>query len=387
MQLRAIPAISDIEPARWNALQGADNPFLRHEFLAALERHGAVSPDNGWAPHHLLIEDGDTLLAAAPAYLKANSWGEFVFDFAWAHAYERNGLDYYPKLIIAVPYSPVNAPRMLLNPDYPPDGLRAALADGARQITEAMAISSVHWLFALDAEIEALEASDYARRDGCQYHWHNAGYADFDDFLAGLSAKKRKNIRRERRRVAEQGLSLRTVHGDEADPALWDALHGFYEDTFHAHGNRPVISRDCFIELGEALGDRVVVFVAEAEADAEPVAGAICLRSDNTLYGRYWGAARDYDDLHFEACYYQGIDYCIRHGLSRFEPGAQGEHKVARGFLPVLTHSAHYLLDARLRAAVDDFLARERPAVARYASELGAEGPYRAEILEQLPRD
>ncbi len=385
MQLRAIPAIREIDPRRWNALQGADNPFLRHEFLEALERHGAVSRENGWVPYHLLLEDGETLAAAAPAYIKGNSWGEFVFDFAWAHAYERNGLEYYPKLIIAVPYSPVNGPRMLLNPDYPAEGLRHALADGARQMADAMEISSVHWLFARDADMEILEEADYARREGCQYHWRNAGYADFDDFLAGLSAKKRKNIRRERRRVTEQGLTMRTVHGDEAGPALWDALHGFYEDTFHAHGNLPVITRDCFVELGETLGDRVVLFVAED--GGEPVAGAICLRSEDTLYGRYWGAARDYDGLHFEACYYQGIDYCIRHGLSRFEPGAQGEHKVARGFLPVLTHSAHYLRDAQFRAAVDDFLERERSAVARYAEDLAAEGPYREEVLEQLPRD
>ena len=188
MQLRAIPSIGEIDPRRWNALQGADNPFLRHEFLEALERHGAVSRENGWVPYHLLLEDGETLAAAAPAYIKGNSWGEFVFDFAWAHAYERNGLEYYPKLIIAVPYSPVNGPRMLLNPDYPAEGLRHALADGARQMADAMEISSVHWLFARDADMEILEEADYARREGCQYHWRNAGYADFDDFLDGLEA-------------------------------------------------------------------------------------------------------------------------------------------------------------------------------------------------------
>ena len=385
MQLRAISAISEIAAERWNALVGADNPFLRHEFLDAMERHGAVSRDNGWVPYHLLLEDGDSLAAAAPAYIKGNSWGEFVFDFAWAHAYERNGLDYYPKLIIAVPYSPVNGPRMLLNADYPADGLRRTLADGARQMADAMAISSVHWLFPQTADVATLETAGYARRDGCQYHWRNAGYRDFEDFLGGLNAKKRKNIRRERRRVSEQGLQMRTLHGHEISHDLWTALHGFYEDTFHAHGNLPVISRDCFAELGERLGDRVVVFLAEADGD--PVAAAICLRSDDTLYGRYWGAAHDYDDLHFEACYYQGIDYCIREGMDRFEPGAQGEHKVARGFLPVLTHSAHYLRDEQFRAAVDDFLARERPAVAEYARTLTAEGPYRADVLEQLPRD
>lgn len=385
MELQAVPAIRDIEPARWNALTGTDHPFVRHEFLAALERHGVISADNGWVAHHLILTEGDTLLAAAPAYLKGNSWGEFVFDYGWAQAYARNGLDYYPKLVIAAPYSPVNGPRMLLHPDYPADGLRRALADGAREMTESMGLSSVHWLFVSQADLNALGDAGYSRRDGCQYHWRNAGYADFDDFLAGFSSKKRKNIRQERRRVINQGITLRTLHGQEVDANLWRILHRFYEQTFHLHGNIPVISASCFAELGEKLTDRIVVFLAEMEGN--PIAAAICLRSSDTLYGRYWGAVADFDGLHFEACYYQGIEYCIEHGIDRFEPGAQGEHKVARGFLPTLTYSAHHLTDPRFQAAVDDFLARERPAVQAYAQELTAEGPYREEILERLPRD
>ena len=385
MELQAISAISEVDPTRWNALLGTDHPFLRHEFLAALERHGVVSADNGWVAHHLLLVEGDTLLAAAPAYLKGNSWGEFVFDYGWAQAYARNGLDYYPKLVIAAPYSPVNGPRMLLHPDYPAAGLRRALADGAREMTESMALSSVHWLFVSPEDLEALEDAGYARREGCQYHWRNANYTDFDHFLAGLSSKKRKNIRRERKRVAEQDISLRTLHGHEVDAELWRVLHRFYEQTFHLHGNIPVISATCFAELGEKLREQMVIFLAEQHD--EPVAAAICLCGDDTLFGRYWGAVADFDGLHFEACYYQGIDYCIRHGISRFEPGAQGEHKVARGFLPTLTYSAHHLTDSRFHAAVEDFLARERPAVEEYARTLTAEGPYREEILERLPRD
>lgn len=385
MELQAIPAIDDISAAQWNALAGTDNPFLRHEFLSALETHGAVSRENGWAPHHLLLWQDDQLMGAAPAYLKGNSRGEFVFDFAWAHAYERNGLAYYPKLIIAVPYSPINGPRMLLAPGYPAEGLRQALADGARQMVEEMELSSVHWLFADAAEIEALQDCAYSLRLGCQYHWYNAGYADFDAFLAGMSSKKRKNIRRERRRVSDQGLHLRTLHGDEIEPDLWDALHGFYAKTFYEHGNLPVISRDCFAELGRQMTDRMVVFVAEDAG--RPVAAAICFRSSDTLFGRYWGSERDYDGLHFEACYYQGIEYCIRHGLTRFEPGAQGEHKVPRGFLPTLTRSAHHLTDARFRAAVDDFLDRERPAVHAFAADLMRDAPFREEVLEQINRD
>ncbi|MDR9433607.1 MAG: GNAT family N-acetyltransferase [Spiribacter sp.] len=385
MELTAISAIEQISPARWNALMGSENPFLRYEFLHALEQHGAVSPENGWAAQHLLLWNSDTLVAAAPAYLKANSWGEFVFDFAWAHAYERNGLDYYPKLVIAVPYSPVTGPRILTHPDYPAAGLRRAMVDGAREMTESLNLSSVHWLFTQTADTNVLSAAGYSLREGCQYHWRNNGYANFDDFLAGMSAKKRKNIRRERRLVRDQGLTLRTIHGHETTPELWAVLHEFYQKTFHEHGNLPVITQACFEAMASALGDQFVIFLAEH--DSLPVAAAICLRSDDTLYGRYWGCAQDFDGLHFETCYYQGIDYCIHHGIDRYEPGAQGEHKVARGFLPVLTQSAHYLVDARFRSAVDDFLARERPAIAAWAADLTAQGPYRAEVLEQLPRD
>ncbi|PWG62408.1 GNAT family N-acetyltransferase [Spiribacter halobius] len=382
MELHAIPRIEDIEPGQWNRLAGAGNPFLRHEFLAALERHGAVSPRVGWAPHHLALYHDGALVAAAPAYLKSHSWGEFVFDFAWADAYERHGLDYYPKLVVAVPYSPVNGPRMLLAPEGDASRLRAALADGARAMTNQLELSSAHWLFPERPDHAALLRAGYQHRVGCQYHWYNAGYADFDEFLAGLTSKKRKNIRRERRLVREAGIELRIVHGHEADDALWAQLHGFYAKTFREHGNLPLISRACFADIGAALRDRVVLVVAER--GGEPVAGAICLRDDHTLYGRYWGCREEIDGLHFEACYYQGIDYCIRHGLQRFEPGAQGEHKVARGFLPTLTHSAHYLADSRFRDAVGDFLARERQAVEAYAETLTMEGPYRVDMLERL---
>jgi len=383
MELHAVARIEDIPRADWNRLRGTHNPFLRHEFLAALEYHGAVAPETGWAPQHLALFDDGELVGAAPAYLKSHSWGEFVFDFAWADAYARHGLEYYPKLVVAVPYSPVNGPRMLLAPDRPAAALRRALADGASALAGQLGLSSVHWLFTEPADAEALTAAGYQLRLGCQYHWTNPGYADFDTFLAGLTSKKRKNIRRERRRVAEAGIVMRTVHGDAADAGLWERLHGFYAKTFQEHGNLPLISRRCFQAIGEHLGDRVVLFVAEAAG--EPVAGAICLRSDDTLYGRYWGCRDEIDGLHFETCYYQGIDYCIRHGLLRFEPGAQGEHKVARGFLPTLTRSAHHLDDPRFRAAIGDFLARERRAVEDYADALTMEGPYRDEVLEQLP--
>lgn len=377
MELRAIRRIDDIPATVWNGLEGTDNPFLDHAFLSALERHGAVSRETGWVAHHLGLFDGDRLVAAAPAYLKTHSWGEFVFDFAWADAYARYGEAYYPKLVIAVPFTPATGPRILFAPDGDHETLAAALTNGARTMVERAGISSVHWLFPRAADRDRLAAAGYSLRHGCQYHWRNDNYADFEDFLGRLTAKKRKNIRRERRRVHQAGVRIRTVHGDEADTALWSAIHRFYRRTFHEHGNLPLLSRAFFEDVGARLGRRVVLFIAER--DGTPIAGALCFRDARWLYGRYWGCDETVEDLHFEACYYQGIDYCIRKGLTGFEPGAQGEHKVPRGFLPTITYSAHHLVDPRFREAVDDYLERERAAVNDYARALTLEGPYRAE--------
>ena len=382
MELRIHRAMEEMGAAEWNGMTGSDCPFLRHEFLSALEHHGAVCAETGWVPHHLGLYEGDRLVAAAPAYLKSHSWGEFVFDFAWADAYERHGLDYYPKLVVSVPYTPATGPRVVTAPGRDREALIRALARAAREVCDVAGLSSLHWLFPQPADARVIAGTGYLVRYGCQYHWYNPGYRDFEDFLSALTSKKRKNIRRERRRVAEAGVTLRIVHGDEADTGLWRDMHRFYRNTFRAHGNLPLISRECFEDIGARLG-RDVVLVA-AERDGRRIAGAICLRGPDTLYGRYWGCDEEIDDLHFEACYYQGIDYCIREGLSRFEPGAQGEHKVARGFLPTLTRSCHHLGDPRFREAVDDFLARERSGVNEYVEMLTMEGPYREDSLRRL---
>jgi predicted N-acyltransferase len=324
-------------------------------------------------------------VAAAPAYLKTHSWGEFVFDFSWADAYARHGRSYYPKLVIAVPWTPATGPRMLTDPEGDPDRLRRTLAEAVRQFIERARLSSAHWLFPREADVASLSAAGYAIRHGCQYHWSNPGYRDFEDFLDALTSKKRKNIRRERRRVVEQGIGLRIIHGDEADDSIWSALHRFYENTFEQRGNVPVLSRECFRALGRRLGRRMVLVVAEQRG--VPLAGAICFRDRERLYGRYWGCDREIDGLHFETCYYQGIEYCIGEGLKVFEPGAQGEHKVARGFLPTITRSAHYLRDPRFREAIDDFLERERQVIDAHARQLTMEGPYRADSLQRLEAD
>jgi len=385
MEFAIIERLADIPAAQWDRLNRANYPFLRHGFLAALESHGAVAPQTGWQPHHLALYDGHTLVAAAPAYLKGHSWGEFVFDFAWADAYERHGGAYYPKLVVAIPFTPATGPRILHDPALTRHEAMASLAREARGATERMGLSSAHWLFPTADDAGHLSEAGYSIRHGCQFHWYNRGYRDFEDFLSTLTSKKRKNIRRERRRIHEAGLALRIVHGDEAEPALWDALYRFYRTTFELHGNPPLISRDCFAAMGEALSWRMVLVVAE---DARgPVAGAICFRDDATLYGRYWGCDTEIDGLHFEACYYQGIEYCIRNGLERFEPGAQGEHKVARGFIPTITRSAHHFRDGGFQAAVDDFIQRERRAVYEYAEALTMEGPYRTELAPSVAHD
>jgi len=374
VRVRFLDGIHGIDAGAWNAL-ATDYPFLRHEFLAALEDTGCASPATGWTPEHLVLEDSAGIAAVAPLYRKAHSWGEFVFDFGWARAWESRGLAYYPKLVLAVPFTPTTGPRILCRPGGDAAALqRAALAAVAGH-AEARDYSSVHALF-IDAPLrEAGAAAGWALRRDCQFHWSNRGYRDFEDYLGAFSAEKRKKARRERRRVLEQGIEFRTLTGADIDPGLLGVAWRYHADTFARHGHAPYLSRACFAALAAALGPAMLFkFALRA---GRPVAVAIFFRSADTLFGRYWGAEADYHSLHFEACYHQGIDYCIQHGLSRFEPGTQGEHKVARGFEPVHTWSAHWIADPALRAAVARHLAAEGAAVDDYAAQVAAHTPFR----------
>lgn len=383
MKLKIVHSLDEIPAAAWNALEGTDNPFLSHEFLVALERHAAVSHHTGWIPSHFVLYDNHGLAAAAPVYQKLHSWGEFVFDFAWAHAYERHGMAYYPKLVCAVPYTPATGPRILVRPGVDKMAAISELATQAQAFSQRKNLSSVHWLFVEPNIARALTAEGYSTRLGCQYHWSNANYRSFDAFLAELSSKKRKSIRRERRSIREAGIVFRTHAGHEIPAELWRAFHRFYVNTFQVHGNIPLLSLGFFREIGERLRSRVVL--VEAQRRGATIAAALYLRSHTTLYGRYWGHNGDmHPGLHFETCYYQGIEYCIQEGLRRFESGAQGEHKVARGFLPTPTYSCHHLLDRRFRRAVDDFLRQEREHIANYIRERTLEGPFRLDALERM---
>lgn len=385
MRLKRLERLSEIPAAEWNALVSGQNPFLSHEFLCALERHDCVGESVGWQPWHVVCrDDREQLLGAAPLYLKTHSYGEFVFDWSWAEAYRRQRLPYYPKLVSAIPYTPVASPRLLLTPHQPrPRDTAQTMIEFTLEECRRHGLSSMHWLFPTPVDLEPLVAQGFLPRLGCQFHWRNRGYRDFQDFLDTLTAKRRKNINRERRRVREAGLELRILPGRELSEAQWRTVHAFYRSTFHRLGGLPTLTLPFFQDVAATLGDRLVVVLAFAQG--REVASAISFRSVDTLYGRHWGCRADYDSLHFEACYYQGLEYCIQHGLQRFEPGAQGEHKVYRGFLPTLTYSAHWIAHAGFRRAIADFLEQETPALRDYARHWLQHSPYRDEVTPDAP--
>jgi len=378
-QLRVHSSIEQINPADWNRLAGDDLPHLRHEFLAAMERHGCVGERFGWLPRHLgLYDEQDRLSAAAPCYLKFNSYGEFVFDWAWADAYRRAGLSYYPKLVVASPYTPATGQRILTGDVPERADLAAALVRGSVALAKEQGLSGVHWLFNSEEETELMRTQGMMPRLGCQFHWHNRGYADFDAFLATFSAEKRKKVKRERRRVVEAGVRIRRLPGSEASDEDWALFHRLYEDTFDKRGGIPTLSLPFFREIGETMGDNTLLVLAEYSG--EIVAAAFCLVGARTLYGRHWGCSQEFHSLHFEACYYQGLDHCIAHRLASFEPGAQGEHKVARGFLPTRTWSSHWVAENGLREPISRFLQHEIEAVEDYIGEMNQRSPYRRDV-------
>jgi predicted N-acyltransferase len=374
VQRRYLTHIRDVDAGQWNALAGS-HPFLRHEFFSALEESGCASPASGWTPQHLLLFDAQGLAAAAPLYRKTHSWGEFVFDFAWARAFEQQGLDYFPKLLCGIPFTPATGPRLLCRPDLPAQPLRTLLLTELRERAQSERLSSVHALFLDDAGRGACADAGWLLRRDCHFQWHNRGYRDFDDFLAAFSAEKRKKARRERRRVLEQGIEFQTLDGAQLTDTQLEHVYRFHALTFMRHGHTPYLNRSFFTRVARALGEAFLVKLALQAG--QPVAAAVFFRSQDTLYGRYWGAESDHHSLHFETCYYQGIDYCIEHGLQRFEPGTQGEHKIARGFEPAITWSAHWIANAPLRRAIGDYLEREGGAIDAYASEADAHAPFR----------
>ena len=377
-EFRLLGSIADIAPQDWDALlPPAPTPCLHHAYLHALEASGCVGEASGWTPRHATLWTDGRLAAAMPLYLKTHSWGEYVFDWAWAEAYQRHGLDYYPKWLCAIPFTPVPGPRVLGQDPR----ARERLMAGVSRLAESSALSSLHVLFPGERELASLQQNGLSLREGVQFRWSNTGtdgspYADFDAFLGSLNHDKRKKIRQERRRASAHGLSLSWLNGHTATHEDWHFLYRCYANTYALHRSTPYLNLDFFLRLARNLPEQVVLLVA-ARAGL-PMACAFFLRDEEALYGRYWGTVEPLPFLHFELCYYQAIEHCIAHGLQRFEGGAQGEHKVARGLLPVKTHSAHWIADPRFRTAVDDFLGRERQHMGFYLDELNERAPYRS---------
>ena len=375
---RTVARIADVPARAWDACAGDDNPFVSHAFLSALEESGSVTAETGWLPRHLVLEDAEgRVLACAPMYLKSHSYGEYVFDWAWADAFHRAGGQYYPKLQVAVPFTPVTGPRLLLAPGVPEEETREVLASTLVRVARKMGVSSLHVTFAEADEVDHLGRLGFLVRHDQQYHWDNRGYASFDDFLATLSSRKRKDIRKERAKANAQGVRLLTLTGGAIEPRHWDAFYRFYLDTSDRKWGQAYLNREFFERLGATMADKVVLVMGEDEDTGRLVCGALNLRGRETLYGRNWGADEHYAFLHFEACYYRAIDFAIDQGLKRVEAGAQGQHKVQRGYLPNRTQSAHWIAEPRFRTAVARYLDEERDAVAEDMAVLSDHGPYR----------
>jgi predicted N-acyltransferase len=368
-------SILGLSREEWNALAGDDSPFVRHEFLAALELAHCVGRGTGWEPCYVTLSDSRGLAAAAAAFVKTHSFGEFVFDFAWARGYERLGRRYYPKLTLATPFTPATGPRLLVRTGLDTATVAERLLGELEQHATCHGLSGVHALFLDEPARAACARRGWLLRRDCQFHWNNRGYESFEHYLGSFTAEKRKKARRERRRVAEAGVHFETRFGGELDERLLGQVYEMHRYTFLRHGHEPYLTRAFFSELARSMPESLMVKLALHGRSL--VAAAIFFCSPQTLYGRYWCSGAEYHSLHFETCYHQGIEYCIERRIARFEPGTQGEHKVARGFEPAITWSAHYIADADFRAAISEYLGREGAAIEAYALEVGRHVPYR----------
>ncbi len=373
MKFTIADSIQAVPAADWNRL-AADNPFLNHAFLSALERHQSVGAESGWEPRYVLGHRNKQLITAVPMYLKHHSWGEFVFDWAWAGAYERNGLDYYPKLVIATPYTPVPGARLLIEDRNETQTINA-LIDYILDYAQAIQVSSLHCLFLDEHDEQQLNRPSLIARADTQYHWINHDYEDFDAFLAQLASRHRKKVKRERRRIEEAEITVQLLHGNEINDEQWDNFYRFHRNTYLKRGHQTPFTSSFFKEIGATMADNIIMITAQK--DGQDVAAALNFVNSNTLYGRYWGCLDNYHSLHFEVCYYRAIDYCIASKLKRFEAGAQGEHKLVRGFYPTTTHSRHWIAHPAFREAIKKAVDYERQDLGRYQEMLSRHLPYK----------
>lgn len=374
-----VDSIAAIGPDVWNSLTGTDNPFTRYEFLWALEETGCTTRATGWQPMHIIVRRVtpglDEPVAVLPLYLKSNSWGEYVFDWSWASAYQSHGLSYYPKFVTSIPFTPSYGERLLLKAGEEPGPIISLIKNAIEEKADALDASSWHVLFPTGQQNKYFREAGMLERVACQFHWYNRDYQSFDDFLSSLSSRKRKNLKKERSRVRESGIHFKRLEGAEIDENLWQDFYALYQSTYLMRGMRGYLSQAFFIEVARVMPEQV--FMITAEEDRRMIAAALFFKSSETLYGRYWGAARDHQFLHFETCYYQGQDYAIEHGFRRFDSGAQGEHKIQRGFEPVTTYSSHWIARPDFADAIAHFLAQEKRHIEQYQKEAATLLPYR----------
>lgn len=375
MEVKQIHSMTEVDGTVWNHLAGHAYPFLRHEFLLALEQSGSVCEQTGWKPAHLLVMNADELVAFMPLYLKQHSWGEYVFDHQWAQAYQQHGLAYYPKWLTAIPLTPCQGNRLVIKAGIDSLAIMRVLLTFIKQRSEQQDISSWHCLFPELQQVEQLRSLGLAIREGVQFHWFNRDYRDFNDFLSTLNASKRKMLKRERRRVNEQSIHFMRITGKQVTEPQWRIFFQFYALTYLKKGGQPYLNLAFFQQIAASMGDQLLMVLAMK--DGKPIAAALSFVGSDTLYGRYWGCDEEYNSLHFETCYYQGLDYCIEQGLKRFDSGAQGEHKISRGFEPITTYSGHWIKDQRFAKAIEQFLVREQKAMQYYKQDAASYLPFK----------
>lgn len=376
LEIRFFSSMTEVDSNSWNHLFGTDYPFTRHEFLLALEEGGSTTAETGWQPSHAMLFRADAPIAAMPLYIKSHSYGEYVFDWSWADAYQRHGLEYYPKLVSAIPFTPATGPRLAIATSESVAEISKLFAAALTRFCEEQGLSSFHILFPTDEVAHQLEDTGLIRRQGSQFHWYNRDYDDFGDFLSTFNSRKRKSLKRERRRVTDQGITLQRLSGGDITEAHWHLFYRFYQFTYAKRsGHGGYLSLESFLALGRLMPSQIVMVLATQHG--REIAGALYFRSKDVLYGRYWGCIQELDCLHFEACYYQGIELCIEDGLKKFDPGAQGEHKIQRGFEPSKTWSLHWMAHAEFAAAIDDFTSRESGHIDDYIRQASEYLPFK----------
>jgi predicted N-acyltransferase len=382
MRVERLSGIEHVAAAAWRALEPADFPFFDFEFLCALERSSSIGGASGWSPVYLVCEDRERLLGALPLYLKTDSYGEYIFDWGWAQAYRQHGLSYYPKLVAAVPFTPATGPKLLVRPDIGDHMMVThALLDAARRLGDERGVSSSHALFLPEEELGEFTQRGFTVRHSLQFHWRNRGYDAFSDYLDALVSKRRRQISRERRQLEEEGLEIERLTGEDLSNEHATLMYRFYLATYDRKWGSPYLRRAFFEEVFQTMKDRILLVLARDRRTGRPVAGALNFFKGRNLYGRYWGTVEGRRNLHFELCYYQAIEFAIERGLKLFEAGAQGEHKLARGYMPTTTYSAHYIANAGLRRAIADYLERERAYVEAAGEELATLSPFRKDMV------